>query len=140
MGGVGEILLQQACGQSMRHARCLLWVEWPSLTMGKPRLRGMQGARRLRRDKRGIPRLAGESQVGSSAWHARLIFTAAESMQHLLDHARGAARHHIPPPAISRACPAVTIRGQWACEGGHAAKCIEIAAGLCQSQRSIHAT
>ena len=56
--------------------------------MGKPRLTGMQGARRLRRDKRGIPRLAGESQVGSPAWHARLIFTAAESMQQLLDQAR----------------------------------------------------
>ena len=68
----GEILLQQACGPSMWHvARCLLWVEWPTLTMGKPRLGGMQGARRLRRDKRGIPRLAGESPVGSSAWHAR---------------------------------------------------------------------
>ena len=53
MGGGGEILLQQAWGHSMWHARCLLWVEWPSLTMGKLRLTGMQGARRLRRDKRG---------------------------------------------------------------------------------------
>ena len=38
--------------------------------------------------KGGIPRLAKESLVGSPAWHARLIFTAAESMQQLLDQAR----------------------------------------------------
>ena len=71
MVGSSEILLQKACGHSMWHARCLLWVEWPSLTMGKLRLTGMQGARRLRRDKRGIPRLARESRVGSRGMPCR---------------------------------------------------------------------
>ena len=88
----------------------------------------MQGARRLRRDKRGIPRLARESQVGSPAWHARLIFTAAESMQHLLDHARGGCTASYSPTGHIQSMPCSYHQAS-----GHGRACCKMHRNCCRS-------
>ena len=71
------VMVRYSCSRHLATA-CGMRCQMPLVGgMGEPhnghgwsRLVGMQGARRLRQDKRGIPRLAGESPVGSSAWHA----------------------------------------------------------------------
>ena len=60
-------------GMWPKHAACQMpplgGVDKPD--NGQTQTEGMQGARRLRRDKRGIPRLARESRVGSQGMPCR---------------------------------------------------------------------